>query len=241
MDIKSPLKPCCDEILSYLSRDVHTICTESHELYSVWQKERKFRITANDAYRLHTYHKNKNPDWEKKSLDYFFVASFSNAHTKYDLDNEPLAREAYEKIMGVKVIQCGLIVSKTNPWLGCSPDGIVLQDDKPFKVIEIKCPKEGKTNSADETVKHIKWLEMKHDQITLKKKHLYYAQIQIIMAIVNVPSTDFLIYSSLEKTVKRIPISFDKKYTEDLLFSLKFIYFNFMIHNICKKKNRRTG
>ena len=206
------------------------------ELYSVWLSERQFRITASNAYSLFTYRNNKSPDWEKKSNAYFYGASFSNANTKYGLENEPFAREAYKNLMSVEVVECGLVVSKTNPWLGCTPDGIVFKDGKLFKLIEIKCPKVGKKHNVDDLVQLLTWIEKKDGQLTLREKHLYYAQIQISMAILNLQSTDLIIYSSFDKTIKIIPISFNYKYTSHLLFSLKTLYFNKMLHNICERE-----
>lgn len=139
-----PLLECCEKLFHHMQRDVYAICTESRELYSVWLKERQFRITSSNAYTLYTYGKNKNPDWKKKSLNYFYGNQISNCYTKHDLEYEPIARKAYEDLISSKVVECGLIVSKENQWLACSPDGILFLNNKPFKLIEIKCPYEGR-------------------------------------------------------------------------------------------------
>lgn len=240
-DIKFTPGECCKKTLSRLSDDTRKICEDTHEFYSVWIKERQVRITASDAYKLFTYRKNKNPDWKKKSVDYFFEESFSNANTKYGLENESIAREAYEAKMSVEVVQCGLIISKENPWLGGSPDGIIFKNNEPYKILEIKCPVEGKKTCAEDLIKTVKWLEVLNGEVGLKKKHMYYAQVQIIMLLVNVQSTDFVIYSSFDKSFKIIPVSFDKKFTKVLLFSLKVIYFKFMLHNICEKEREQQS
>lgn len=223
-----------------MSTDALTICLKSTELYSVWLAERELRITASRAYSLFTYYSNKNPDWKKKSNDYFYSPSFSNENTKYGLEQETYARETYANLMSMEIVECGLVISELNPWLGCSPDGIAFKDNKPFKLIEIKCPKEGKRNGIEETVKAIKWLTEQHGEVTLKVKHMYYAQVQISMAILNLPSTDFIIYSSFDKQIKIIPISFNVKFTKHLLRTLKKVYFKKMIHNICLKQQEKN-
>lgn len=48
------------------------------------------------------------------------------------------------------------------------------------------------------------------------------------MAVLNLPLTDFIIYTPFDKGLKILSINFDKKYTKDLLHSLKFIYFDKM-------------
>lgn len=98
-----------------------------------------------------------------------------------------------------------------------------------------------KKNSADDAIKQVKWLEIQNGQVSLKRKHMYYVQVKIIMVLVNVQSTDFLIYSSFDKSFKVIPISFDKTFTRDLLFSLKVIYFKFMLHNICEREREQSS
>ena len=82
----------------------------------------------------------------------------------------------------------------------------------------------------------IKWLEKRNDQLTLKQRHAYYAQIQISMAILNLQSTDFLIYTPFDNNLTTLSISFDEEYTKDLLCSLKEIYFDKMMHFICEKE-----
>ncbi|XP_074107794.1 uncharacterized protein LOC141533037 [Cotesia typhae] len=234
------IQNCCVETFSRLSMDASTICLKSTEFYSVWLAERENRITASRAYSLFTYFSNKNPDWKKKSNDYFYGSSFSNDDTKYGLEQETYAREIYENLMSMEVVQCGLVISELNPWLGCSPDGIVFENNKPFKLIEIKCPKEGKRKGIEDTVKSIKWLTEEHGEVTLKSKHMYYAQIQISMAILNLSSTDFIIYSSFDKNIKIIPVSFNEKFTKHLLITLKKVYFKKMIHNICIKQKEES-
>ncbi|XP_044595874.1 uncharacterized protein LOC123272917 [Cotesia glomerata] len=172
-DIKFTPGECCRKTLSRLSDDTRKICEDTHEFYSVWIKERQLRITASDAYKLFTYRKNKNPDWKKKSVDYFFGESFSNANTKYGLENESIAREAYEAKMSVEVVHCGLIISKENPWLGGSPDGIIFKNNQPYKILDIKCPVEGKKTSAEDLIKTVKWLEVLNGEVGFKKKHIW--------------------------------------------------------------------
>lgn len=60
---------------------------------------------------------------------------FSNA-MQYGLDNEPLARMAYESQTGVMLAVPGFIHHKTIKWCGVSADGLVGDDG----TIEIKCP-----------------------------------------------------------------------------------------------------
>ena len=47
-----------------------------------------------------------------------------NAFTLHGQLHEPLALKEYKKLTGCKVAQYGLVTSKDEPWLACSPDGV---------------------------------------------------------------------------------------------------------------------
>lgn len=232
------LQDCCKKTISRLDKNVLDICVKSFEYYSVWQKERQFRITGSNSYALFTYQKNIKPDWKTKSLKYFYPKPINNCYVVHGIDNEPLARKAYEKSISMKVIECGLVVSRNNSWLGYSPDGIVFENDKPIKLIEIKCPYIGKKTCLIEVLNTLKYLVKENNgQFTLKTNHFYYAQVQIGMAVLNLPATDFIIYASFDNKFITISINNDEDYAKKLLFSLKKTYFNIMIHHVCEKEN----
>lgn len=231
----NPLQECCKNKILKLEKNVEDICVETAEYHSVWLEERRFRVTGSNAYSLFTYRKNKTPEWKKKSLNYFYPKSINNCYVKHGVECEPLAREAYKKSTSANVLECGLIVSRHNPWLGYSPDGIVFVDDKPTRLIEIKCPYNGKKEKA-QVVKSLTWLEKKKKKFTLKKCHSYYCQVQIGMAVLNLPVTDFIIYTPFDDKILKFPVSFDPNYAMDVLTSLKRIYFNNMIHCVCQNE-----
>lgn len=56
------------------------------------------------------------------------MESFSNGHTARGIQQEPLARLAYEAHTGEPVLQVGFIKHRTLPRIGCSPDGLVSTD-----------------------------------------------------------------------------------------------------------------
>ena len=76
-------------------------------------------------------------------MKYFYPKSFKGTYaTRYGNNQEDFARQAYMTNLpsAETVIQCGLIVCQKNPWLACSPDGIVFRDKRPIRLLEIKCP-----------------------------------------------------------------------------------------------------
>ena len=42
------------------------------------------------------------------------------------IDKEAVAIAKYEACSGVAVKKCGLVISPKWPWLGCSPDGLIM-------------------------------------------------------------------------------------------------------------------
>lgn len=82
-----------------------------------------------------------------------------------------------------------------------------------------------------------KYVEIDEEGIPkLKKRHQYYGQIQFGMAILNLSECDFVIYSTFSKSYIVINIKLDIGYCIELIKKLQNIYFNNMLHEICKNK-----
>lgn len=65
---------------------------------------------------------------------------FVNASMQRGIDMEPLARAAYIEATGLNVEQVGFCVHNSLPWLGLSPDGLIKEDKKYVRALEIKSP-----------------------------------------------------------------------------------------------------
>jgi hypothetical protein len=146
---------------------------------SIWKNERRLRITASVCYELFTYAKNKSPDWKRKINN-----MHKDIHTSammYGKNTEKLAFECYKKEEpDVKI--SGLCINPKLCWLGGSPDGIVVNKSK---VLEIKCPV--KFSKEDVTFEKVSFFAKPpgSTQYFLKKKHVYYGQVQLNMHILN--------------------------------------------------------
>lgn len=94
-------------------------------------------------------------------------------------------------------------------------------------------------NDAINFIHTCSFLEIRSDTgITLKKKHQYYAQVQLGMALLNLKWCDFIIYSSKSKTFLNIVVPFDEEFARDLIERTSEKYFKYMIHFICEKHNK---
>ena len=141
----------------------------------------------------------------------------------------------YTKEYKLFVQECGLVVCKSEPWMAYSPDGIVIKDNKVYRLLEIKCPDELE-NTSDTILatkcKH--FLKLEQNMLNLRKKHQYYRQIQFGMALLNLKDCDFVVYSSVSNSINVINVSYDQQYVANLLTRVKNIYFQKTLHVICE-------
>ena len=116
----------------------------------------------------------------------------------------------------IKVVSSGLFVSPKLFFLGCSPDGKVIDFtlDEKFGLVEIKCPSSKFTVSpADACNDKNFFLEM-NDIPKLKTCHEYYDQVQGQMALTVAKWCDFVVYTSLGLSIEQI--EFDREHWKKL-------------------------
>lgn len=219
-----------DKVKVTLDQAAEICCHPDKQRSEFWLQERRLRITASCAYSLVTYVDNKRPDWDSKIRNLLNNKFQGNESTAYGNHQEPFARRCYEKLKGVLVVETGLIINPLIPWLGCSPDGIVLGEN----TIEIKCPVEGKRKSACQMVSELPYIDKIGENLRLKKKHTYNCQVQLGMFLTNLKKCDFILYSSLDDTCIIVSVPFD----EDLVLNtyipkLQYVYFSQMLRKLC--------
>ncbi|KAJ8912685.1 hypothetical protein NQ315_011045 [Exocentrus adspersus] len=235
---------CCKErywnLFSLLPEVIIIITQQSQE----WHIQRKYRVTGSRIYELYTYSKG---DWESKAVKYFHNKSFSNKYTKHGIKYESNAREAFVKQTLFHVVECGMVVSQANPWLGYSPDGIIFEGKRPVALLEIKCLYEGNTavytffqlqleqpTQLAKLLAKTKYLEKCGSKYRLKEKHKYYGQIQLGMALLNVERCYFVLYASFDKSIEICEVDINYNFAKKMLTVVKKNYFDCMFHTICK-------
>ena len=126
-----------------------------------------------------------------------------------------------KKHKGLKILDCGLLVSETNPYLRCSPDGIVICDCHPKspKLFEIKSPYTSRNDSWATVAAENKlpYLDTTGPEVVLKNtpNFGYLDQVQGSMALTGIQQCDFVIHTTENKV---LPILFDRSYWETELF-----------------------
>ncbi|CAI6376996.1 unnamed protein product [Macrosiphum euphorbiae] len=203
---------------------------------SFWDHCRQYRTTGSRYYGLYTFNKTFKTDeqWALKASRYFWPKLFTNKFVKYGLQYENIARDLYSKEFNTNILECGLVIDVNNPWLGYSPDGVIIDEYfLPIKIIEIKCPFDGKKLGIKDLLNSLKYI-VKHPNgsLSLKKPHCYYAQVQMGIVLLNVKECDFIVHSSYENKNAVLKVIYDEDYCKNLFGSLKVIYFERLIHEV---------
>lgn len=210
------------------------ICLDTHcQSNDIWRKERRTRITASECYDLYTYYVNDdgNRDWTKKLSAIIHPLEKRYSPLLYGKEMEIKALQCFRRNNpNQTVIRMGLVIPPSIPYLGCSPDAVVLNE---LKLIEIKCPISGKTLPISSVVDGLKWIEKKDNVLHLRKKHSYYGQIQMGMYLLNLQKADLVVYSSFDDNYISIDVPYDAEFIARIIPVLQNIYFNVFLPLIC--------
>lgn len=192
-----------------------------------WMKERKYRLTASNFGRI----KSRQRNHTKFVEDLLEQKQFSTAATQHGKDHESTALQKYETHLRrmqkpVKVLESGLFVSPKIPILGCTPDAKVidLSVTDCYGICEVKCPYSKMNVTPFEASKDPAFLmEIVDDKPRLKRRHVYYDQVQGQMGITGVHWCDFICYTKKGLSIERI--MFDENHWDTLCDKLCFFLF----------------
>lgn len=222
--------------------------------FEAWLEERKFRITGSKIYEIFTYASNVNPDWKSKCHKYFNPKKFKTEYTEFGIKYENEARQMFSQYTKSRVEEVGLVVSKLNPWLGYSPDGLILDDSgKVVKLLEIKNLKDGDKKTIKDAIFEGSFkscLVIDKKQVAgqkkpelivkgLNKKHKYYGQIQLGMFILYLQDAVFAVYAPFDTTMLTISVKYDAAFVAKMLRDVKNAYFNLIIHHVCDQSCKK--
>ena len=171
-----------------------------------WHTERTLRITASRCKTANSFGEKINNKLENQinesMLNYIRNNMWSNKKLnptndmKYGIAEEANARFAYCEVSGNKISETGMWIDTRYPFLGASPDGLILNNTgEPVGVLEIKCLKLLKDISVSDLIEQIEegkimkavWsrqcFEVKNRELLLKENHAYFYQIQLQMLV----------------------------------------------------------
>ena len=211
-------------------KDCERLCSvtmeQSHS--QEWKQARSVRITASNCYQLYTYAGN---DWESL-LERTFSSGFrGNQATRFGQEHERRARDLYCAETGANVEMCGLVVPPLAPWLGCSPDGIVMGGNEGMRLLEIKCPFLCKQEGIEALLmeKKLPYLVREGENLRLKQKHSYFGQIQLMLELLDIDTCDLCVYVKRDDTNVLIKVPRDRQFGSRLVARLTTVYFTHVL------------
>ena len=172
---------------------VHLASTVSQSSSSEWKEARQYRITASSFATFKTC----PLSWTCKRLWSKEKDLSSLPAVQWGLMNEENALKELEEHVG-PLTRCGLFISKKFPFLGATPDSLLLKNGC-LVVVEIKCPwvlREHKPTDLDKlTCQQRKnfFCILKNGQLQLKRRHRYYHQILHQMFVTGATKTIFCV------------------------------------------------
>ena len=155
-----------------------SICHKTLSQSEEWYSERSKRITASIFGKI----LNRKHIVYPKSLIQTITekketrSNFMPAALRWRIDKEAVAIAKYEACSGVAVNKCGLVISPEWPWLGCSPDGLIMETSSLSRCIEVKCPYSKREMKLEEAATSDKsfCLRSADGKFELKRNHQYY-------------------------------------------------------------------
>lgn len=180
----------------------------------LWFSVRRYRITASHFGEI--MHRKSSTAPDKLVLRLLQPKQFSSVATEWGIRNEAVAIEQYQKHqqsrghIGLTVSPVGFFISSSHPFLGATPDGAVFDPsspEEPYGFLEVKCPysqRERTPNEACNSPGFCCTYDPTRNQVSLRKNHSYYCQVQGQMGIGERPWCDFIIFTNQGISVERI-------------------------------------
>ncbi|XP_048582277.1 uncharacterized protein LOC125561824 [Nematostella vectensis] len=177
----------------------------------LWFSQRAARITASKFKACCS----TNPEFPSRSLVkvicYPEAHKFSSAATKWGIDNECKARESYSFAiasdhLNLSAADCGFYINVKWPFLGASPDGLVMCDCCGIGLCEIKCPYKHRNTTIAESLNDKGFcLHMtERGSIQLNTNHQYYHQVQCQLFGTDTAYCDFVVWTEEDLFCQRI-------------------------------------
>lgn len=197
----------------------------------MWLQQRRTRITCSEkAHRIKT--RVANFDTLAEQLSKQKNKALKPIAMQYGLEMESTARLMFQETYGYRVHEVGLIVSLKQPYLACSPDGIIDTGEN-MELLEIKCPyscENTKIVDFQTKMSFVPYLMFdKNGELFLKENDKYYTQIQVSMYILGIQMCYFFVYSSQDHVCLKIPKN--ESFLSILIPKIEMFYFEYFIQS----------
>nr|XP_050023413.1 uncharacterized protein LOC126517661 [Dermacentor andersoni] len=195
-----------------------------------WHKERSVRISSSIAHRILT---------RQKAFE-SLAEQLQNSKTPlvpalmYGTAIEPTARATFEKKIGAKVTQVGVVIHPCQPWLCASPDGL-FQTTSGVILLEIKCPYSRKDDIIIDHAlceSYVSYVTYHDGMLQLSRSHPYYTQVQVAMYFTNTTECFFFVYTSKQDIT--IVVDRDEDFLARNIPLLEAFYYSYYIKQLMR-------
>lgn len=199
-----------------------------------WLDNRKVRISAsNKAHKIKTSKTLSDEKQQALAKSIFSskpLIGKAAINATYGTQTENEAFVSYCKMVNLPIIKCGLVIHLEKPWLCATPDGIVIVNDKPEKVLEIKCPISCKDKEIIDpltNIPNINYLKVIDGKVCLKESHMYYTQCQVLMFTTGLNSCDLYIYNCIKPLL--LTVNKNEHFLLNTINKLESFYYTFYL------------
>lgn len=201
-----------------------------------WYSARRLRLSASS--NIHQIKIRRKKTIEILVGELINPKTVGCAATRYGLSQEELAKNFYETLYGCEVKKIGLVISKYQPWLCASVDGVVTKDKCILKLVEFKCPLSCKNKPIIDTEKqtcNVSYLKFNDGILQLRTSHIYFTQVQVQLYVSGLAICDLFIYSPKSNGSCVVKVHRDEKFLQSAILVSEAFYFQHYLPAIYTK------
>lgn len=201
------------------SREIEE-CTRDQSKSSMWFAHCSLRITASKCQRA-LMKETTSPS--KAMREILYNSSYQSEHMRDSIKSESEIIKQYSKQTGNTLQQCGFFVSKSHPFLGASPDGLIGREGS----IEVKKihPRKGKT--LESALLRLNIIERTDGCLSVNENHQYYYQMQQQLFCTERKWVEFVASDGYAIFVKCVLLDYD--FWSRNLLRLESFYYNVIL------------
>ena len=210
---------CILQILEITAEEIMEVesSTRLQSKSPLWKEERLKRITASNFGEICMG--TDRQDKQKLAQRLVLPSSAYGPAIDHGIKYESAAISWFEEEQKTQTSPAGLFISAECPFLAASPDRII----NDYQLLEVKCPYTARNLSISPTT--VPYLEISVKELSLKKNHKYYYQVQGQLFCSGKSECLFLVFTFKDKKV--IKVSRDDQFISEMKDKLVFFFINY--------------
>jgi hypothetical protein len=241
----SKIKERCEKVKRKLKFDADEVndiemATRGQASNSIWQSQRKYRITASKCYRVASMKPDTSPTKAIKEL-LQYNPPYQSKNMAEGLKMEAQILEEYKALMHQKghidlaqsVRQCGIFISDEG-FLGASPDALVTDPSlsDPEGLVEIKYIQMNDNETLCGALVRKRICLQNNNEVELNTSHQYYYQMQQQMYVTKRRWVDFVVKGSKSDEIYCKKVCFSEDFWSKVLPKLSLFFERWLLPEI---------